>query len=131
MRKRMTIALACLTAALMPLATASAAISRLDLGSEAELGPEGFVTVPVTYQCDFFDGNIFINVQVTQTRGNRTADGSGFAQGTCTSSPQTLLVEVQSFTGVPYHHGKAVARARGDTFSGSSSDGPEEIQITH
>lgn len=133
MRKGMATVLACVTVALMLPATASAAITRLDLGAQAQLGPEGaFVNVPVTYQCDFFDGNISIGVRVTQSRGNRIADGSGGAQGTCTSSPQTVLVRVDSFTGVPYHHGKAVAEASGFTFPGfsSASDGPEEIRIT-
>jgi hypothetical protein len=131
MKVRLAIVVTCLAAILILPVAASAAISRLDLGPQAELGPEGaFVRVPITYQCDFFDGGIFISVQVTQSRGNRTANGSGFFQGSCTSSPQTVLVEVQSFTGVPYHHGKAVARASASTFTGSSaSDGPEEIRI--
>jgi hypothetical protein len=131
MRVRLAIVVACMAAILiLPVAT-SAAISRLDLGSQAELGPGGsFVLVPITYQCDFVDMRIFISVQVTQTRGNRIADGSGFHQGTCTSSPQTALVEVRSFTGVPYHHGRAVARASASTITGfSASDGPEEIRI--
>jgi hypothetical protein len=125
MKLRLAVAVAavCLAVALVVPAAASAAISRLDLGPQAELGPEGaFVNVPVTYQCDFFDGSIFISVSVTQSRGNRTADGSGFTEGSCTSSPQTVLVQVRSFTGVPYHQG---------TFSSSASDGPEEIRITH
>lgn len=134
MRKRIVIALACLTAALMPPATASANISRLELGPEAKLRPEGTsVTIPVTYQCEFFDGTIDIFVDVAQSRGNQIAQGSGFANGPCTSSPQTLLIEVQSFSGVPFHQGKAVARASGSTFFpnfSSASDGPEEIQIT-
>jgi hypothetical protein len=132
MKVRLAIVVACVAANLILPVTASAAISRLDLGSRAELGPEGaFVLVPVTYQCDFFDTRIFISVQVTQSRGNQTANGSGFFQGTCTSGPQTALVEVQSFTGVPYHRGKAVARASASTLTGfSASDGPEEIQIS-
>jgi hypothetical protein len=98
--------------------------------SQAALGPDGsFVMVPVTYQCDFVDGMIFISVQVRQSRGNRIANGSGSFQGSCTSNQQTALVEVQSFSGVPYHRGKAVARAFASTFTGSASDGPEAIQI--
>ena len=132
MRKGLATVLVCLTAALMLPTTSSAAISRLDLGPQAELGPEGaFVNVPVTYQCDFFDDRIFIDVRVTQSRGNRIADGFGSAQGTCTGSPQTVLVRVNSFTGVPYHQGKAVAQAQAFTATGfSASDGPEEIRIT-
>ena len=131
MKARLAIVATCVAAILILPVAASAAISRLDLGSRATLGPEGaFVSVPVTYQCDFFDGTIFISVQVTQTRGNRTANGSGFFQGSCTSSPQTALVEVQSFTGVPYHRGSAVARAFANTATGfSASDGPEGIRI--
>jgi hypothetical protein len=134
MRKGIATVLACVTVSLMLPATASAAITRLDLGPQAQLGPEGaFVTVPVTYHCDFFDGTISISVRVTQSRGNRIADGFGSTQGTCTSSPQTVLVQVESFTGVPYHQGKAVAEASGFTFPGfnSASDGPEQIRITH
>jgi hypothetical protein len=131
MKVRFAIVVACMAAILILPVSASAAISRLDLGPQAELGAGGsFVLVPVTYQCDFFDVRIFISVQVTQTRGNRIADGSGFHQGTCTGSPQTALVEVRSFTGVPYHHGKAVARAFASTQTGfTASDGPEEIRI--
>jgi hypothetical protein len=132
MRKGIAILLACLAATLILAATATAAITRLDLGATADLGPEGaFVLVPVTYQCDFQDTRIFINVRVTQSRGNRFADGSGFAQGDCSSGrPQTLLVQVDSFSGVPYHHGSAVATASASTFISQSSDGPEEIRIT-
>ena len=131
MKLRLAIVGACIAAILILPVAASAAISRLDLGSQAQLGPEGsFVTVPVTYHCDFTDGLIFLNVRVTQSRGNRIADGQGGFQGTCTGGPQTALVEVQSFTGVPYHHGRAVARAFASTITGSSaSDGPEEIRI--
>jgi hypothetical protein len=131
MKVRLAIVVACMAAMLILPVAGSAAISRLDLGSQAELGPEGaFVLVPVTYQCDFFDMRIFISVQVTQSRGNRIAQGSGSFQGTCTSSPQTALVEVRSFTGVPFHHGRAVASAFASTATGfSASDGPEEIRI--
>ncbi len=132
MKMRFAIVVACLAAMLILAIAAPAAISRLDLGAEADLGPEGAsVMVPVTFQCDFTDGLIFISVQVTQTRGNRIANGSGSTQSTCGFGPQTVLVEVQSFTGVPYHHGRAVARAFAQTATGSSSssDGPEEIRI--
>lgn len=131
MKVRLAILVTCISAILILPLAAPAAISRLDLGSQAELGPEGaFVLVPVTYQCDFFDVRIFISVQVTQSRGNQTANGSGFHEGTCTGGPQTALIEVQSFTGVPYHRGRAVARAFASTITGfTSSDGPEEIRI--
>jgi len=132
MRKGMATVLACVTVALMLPAIASAAITRLDLGAQAQLGPEGaFVNVPVTYQCDFQDGMIFISVRVTQSRGNRIADGFGSTSGPCDFSPHTVLVQVNSFTGVPYHQGKAVAQAFASTFISSTSDGPEEIRITH
>jgi hypothetical protein len=131
MRKVLATVLASLTVAATLPATASAAITRLELGAQAELGPEGvFVNVPLTYQCDFFDGNISLFVEVAQSRGNRIANGAGFASGQCTGSPQTVLVQVNSSTGVPYRHGKAVARGAGFTSSGfSASDGPEEIRI--
>jgi len=130
----MATVLACLvslTAALMLPATASASITRLELGAQAQLGPQGaFVNVPVTYQCDYTDGTIFIGVRVTQSRGNIIADGFGNSSGNCDSSRHTLLIEVDSFTGVPYNQGKAVASANASTFTSSSSDGPEEIRIT-
>lgn len=130
-RLSMVIAVLCMTATLLLAVAASAAISRLDLGSEAQLGPEGAsVMIPVTFQCDVSDGLICIDAQVTQTRGNRIANGSGSAQASCTFGPQTVLIEVQSFTGVPYRQGRAVARAFAQTLSGStSSDGREEIRI--
>ena len=63
------------------------------------------------------------------SRSTRWGRGPGSFQGSCTSNQQTALVEVQSFSGVPYHRGKAVARAFASTFTGSASDGPEAIQI--
>src|SRR5688572_21196169 len=131
MKKGIAILLACLAATLILTASATAAITRFDLGATADLGGEGaFVLVPFTYQCDFQDTTIFVQVRVTQRRGGRLADGQGSASGTCTSGgPQTVLVQVQSFTGVPFSKGTAVASASGQTFMSQSSDGPEEIRI--
>jgi hypothetical protein len=129
MKVRFAIVVASLAAMLILPVVAPAAITRLDLGAEADLGPEGaFVLVPVTYQCDFTDGMIFISVQVTQSRGNRIASGSGSTQSTC-GGVRTVLVQVQSFN-VPFHHGRAVASAFASTFISQSSDGPEEIRIS-
>jgi hypothetical protein len=130
MKVRFAIVVVTLAAMLVLPVVAPAAITRLDLGAEADLGPEGaFVLVPVTYQCDFTDGMIFISVQVQQSRGNRIASGSGGFQGPCGGGPRTVLVQVQSF-GVPFHHGRAVASAFASTFISQSSDGPEEIRIS-
>jgi hypothetical protein len=130
MRKGIAILLVCLATTVILAATATAAITRLDLGSTADLGVEGaYVLVPVTYQCDFQDGQIFIQVRVTQRRGSRLADGFGFDQGTCGGGPHTLLIQVDSFSGVPYSKGTAVASADASTFISQSSDGPEEIRI--
>lgn len=127
--------LACNTFALVIPSTASAQINTFQIGSPAQLGPEGAsLNVPVTINCDpGFEGNV--DVDIRQAQGKRLIDGSGSAGVTCTGLDQTLIVVVRSGSGIRFKQGSAAASGFLDVFnpstgqfSGASVD-PQAIRI--
>jgi hypothetical protein len=114
--------------------SALAAPNTMEIGTTATLGPEGAtVTVPVTVNCDPdpYGSFGYVTVTVAQASGHRLAQGSGSTSVPCTSSDETVDVQVGNFPGVnTYKKGRATASASIYTYDGSSSAGPQEIQIT-
>ena len=135
MKKTIAATLAGLGATLLLSATSAAAISKLDIGDRATLGPEGTsLTIPVTFQCDVADASIILNVHVTQAKGHRIADGIGIPTASCTGAAQSLNVLVNlSIFGVPgvipFGHGNAAAQVDGFVPGQQLTVGPRAIKI--
>ena len=106
---RMGLVAGCLMVALILPSAASAQINTFQIGSPAQLGPEGAsVNVPVTINCDpGFAGNV--DVQVRQAQGKRLIDGFGGAGVTCTGLDQTVIVVVGNMSGIRFKQGSAAA----------------------
>jgi hypothetical protein len=107
---RTALVVAVLTAAFVVPSNASAQITTFQIGTNAQLGPEGItVAVPVLVNCDAgFQANLTVAVaQATGKRITRGQDSRFFESGQlCTGTNQTLTVSV--FTGeFPYKQGSA------------------------
>jgi hypothetical protein len=107
---RTALVAAVLTAAFVVPSNASAQITTFQIGTSAQLGPEGItVAVPVLVNCDAgFQANLTVAVaQATGKRITRGQDSRFFESGQlCTGTNQTLTVPV--FTGeFPYKQGSA------------------------
>jgi hypothetical protein len=89
--------------------------------------------VPVTVKCEpgDYDSYGYVSITVSHASGHRLTQGSGYASVQCTGSDQTVQVEVGNFPGVnTYKKGKATASGTLYTYDGSTSAGPQEIQIS-
>ena len=122
---------ALMVALILPSA-ASAQINTFQIGPQAQLGPEGAsLTVPVTINCDpFFVGSA--DVTIRQAQGKRLIDGSGGTGVTCDGLDQTVVVTVQSLSGVRFKQGSAAASGFMFLFGPSTvsaSIGPQPIRI--
>ena len=132
--RALTIAAALTVGLLLP-SGASAQINTFQLGTDAQLGPEGAtVTVPVIINCDAGQFG-FLSVTVAQSTGHRLAQGSVFSNIACTGPEQTLEAVVANFPGVnAYKKGRASASATitlsGPTGSFAADAGPQEIHIS-
>ena len=126
---------AVLTVAFVVPSNASAQITTFQIGTSAQLGPEGItVAVPVILHCDDgFRGNVF--VEVGQATGKRVNRGSGnLVDVDCTGEDQMLSVTVPTGE-FPYKQGRASASGFvfvHDPITGVStvaSVAPQEIRI--
>jgi hypothetical protein len=105
----------------------------VELGDTATLAARGaglLVTVTITCPADSFFADLFVSV--SQRRGSRVANGSGFVSNIdCTGAPQEITVPVQAFSAT-FRQGVAFATAElfvcGPFFCGSVTDA-EEITI--
>ena len=106
---RMAMAAAALTVALVIPSTASAQINTFQIGSTAQLGPEGAsLTVPVTINCEAGStGDVGLDIR--QAQGKRLIDGNGFESVTCTGENQTVIVLIRNNTGSRFKQGSAAA----------------------
>ena len=111
---------ALMVALILPSA-ASAQINTFQIGSPAQLGPEGAtVNVPVTINCEpGFEGGV--DVFIRQAQGKRLIDGSGSAGVICTGENQTVIVVVQSGSGIRFKQGSAAASASMFLFNPSTN----------
>ena len=75
---------------------ASAQSNTFEIGSTAELGPEGAsLNLPVTINCDpGFDGSTFFEIR--QAQGKRLIDGTGFAPVTCDGLDHTVIALIRA-----------------------------------
>src|SRR5918995_162077 len=84
----------------------------VEIGDTATLAARGaglFVTVTVTCPADSDFADLFVSV--SQRRGSRVANGSGFVSNIdCTGEPQEVIVPVQAF-GATFRAGVAFATA--------------------
>jgi hypothetical protein len=132
---RTALVAAAATAAFMVTSTASAQINTAQIGTTAQLGPEGAtITVPVTVNCDvgFVASSGLI---VFQSVGNRLNSGSGSPPNptTCTGFDQTLSVPVLACC-FPFKQGRAIASGTMFVFNPMGEAvtvtlGPQEIRI--
>lgn len=107
--------------------------ATVELGDTATLAARGaglLVTVTVTCPADSDFADLFVSV--SQRRGGRVANGSGFVTNIdCTGEPQEITVPVQAF-GAAFRQGVAFATAElfacGPEFCQSVTD-TEEITI--
>jgi hypothetical protein len=110
------------------------AANAMEIGATATLGPEGAtVTVPVTVSCEpgYYDSYGYVSINLSQASGHRLTQGSGYASVECTGSAETVQVEVGNFPGVnTWKKGKATVSGSVYSSGGSSSVGPQEIQIS-
>jgi hypothetical protein len=86
--------------------------ATVEIGDTATLAARGaglLVTVTVTCPADTAFADLFVSV--SQRRGGRVANGSGFVGNLdCTGEPQEITVPVQAF-GAPFRQGVAFATA--------------------
>jgi hypothetical protein len=128
---------AALTVAFVVPSTASAQINTAQIGTTAQLGPEGAsLTFPVTVNCDPGFTITGIGVEVIQSSGKVLTRGVGGIGGIeCTGSDQVLGLGVSTFSASPYKQGKASAGGQINVFNfatgepGFATMGPQEIRI--
>jgi hypothetical protein len=114
-------------------AVSQEAPATIEIGDTATLAARGaglLVTVTVTCPADTEFSDLFVSV--SQRRGGRVANGSGFVGNIdCTGEPQEVTVPIQAF-GAPFRQGVAFATADfsfcGPEFCQTVSD-TEEITI--
>jgi len=100
-----------------------------DTATLAARGAALFVTVTVTCPADSDFAQLFVSV--SQRRGSRAANGSGYVEFTCTGEPQEITVPVLAF-GATFRQGVAFATAElfvCGPFGCMSATDAEEITI--
>jgi hypothetical protein len=111
-RLAIAISLGAALATLPALPAVSQEAPTVELGDTATLAARGaglLVTVTVTCPADSEFADLFVSV--SQRRGSRVANGSGFVGNIdCTGEPQEITVPVQAF-GAAFRQGVAFATA--------------------
>jgi hypothetical protein len=104
----------------------------VEIGDTATLAARGaglFVTVTVTCPADSDFADLYVSV--SQRRGSRVANGSGYVSVDCTGEPQEITVPVTAF-GATFRQGVAFATAElfvCGPFGCQSATDAEEITI--